>query len=60
MTKSKQIIRWRIFVIRKKAEAQYVGTVQATDAKAAIRTAIHVFDITDPELQKRLRAQREA
>jgi 1,2-phenylacetyl-CoA epoxidase PaaB subunit len=42
----------------KEAE-QYVGTVEAADAKAAIRTAVHQFEIRDRDAVRRLSAQPE-
>jgi hypothetical protein len=48
---------WRITRI-KSSPAAYVGEVKAPDAKAAIRKAIVVFEINDPEHQKRLVARR--
>jgi hypothetical protein len=46
----------RIALIRKKAE--YVGRVHARDADEAIKVAINEYEITDPERQKGLAAQR--
>jgi hypothetical protein len=49
---------WRITEIRKKGH--YIGSVEAASADAAIARAIEEFEITDPQRQKRLAAQREA
>ena len=49
---------WRITEIRKKGH--YLGSVTAASAEAAIARAIEEFEITDPQRQKRLAAQREA
>src|SRR5262249_30842257 len=57
MAKTRQY-RWRIVRIR--AKGSYVGSVEAATADEAIRKAIEEFEITDPEQQKRLIAQREA
>jgi hypothetical protein len=35
-------------------EGEYLGTVEAPTAEAAIQVAINEYDITDPERQKRL------
>jgi hypothetical protein len=48
---------WRITRI-KGTPAAYVGRVTAPDAASAIKRAIVEFEITDPEHQKRLVAQR--
>jgi hypothetical protein len=48
---------WRIVRI-KRSPAAYVGHVRAADEKEAIRRAIQEFQITNPEDQKRLVAQR--
>jgi hypothetical protein len=58
MNKSKKLHTWRIYAIRKKGE--YLGSVEATDERAAIQQAFKELDITDPNRQKRLTAQREA
>jgi hypothetical protein len=49
---------WRITELRKKGH--YLGSVTAVSADAAIARAIEEFEITDPQRQKRLAAQREA
>jgi hypothetical protein len=57
---SKQLTKdhdWRIILI-KDSPAAYVGRVRATDETQAIRKAIRQFQITTPEDQKRLVAQR--
>jgi hypothetical protein len=48
--------RWAIYLIRKRGEL--LGSVEAPDEQAAIRAAIEKYNITDPERQKRLVAQR--
>ena len=48
---------WRIIRI-KGSPAAYVGHVRAADEKEAIRKAIHEFQITNSEHQKRLVAER--
>lgn len=53
----KKVHSWRIHLIRKQGE--YLGTVEAPDAKAAIEVAIKEFSITDaPGRQQRLTARR--
>jgi hypothetical protein len=47
--------RWRIILVHYKGE--WLGTVEAPDAEAAIMVAIKEYEITDPERQKRLAAQ---
>lgn len=54
---AKKVPRWGIYLLRKRG--QYIGSVEAPDAKAAIATAIKKFGITDPNRQQRLSAQRE-
>jgi 1,2-phenylacetyl-CoA epoxidase PaaB subunit len=49
--------RWNIFVLRA-TPATPIGSVEAPDAASAIKKAIEVFEITDPQKQKRLIAQR--
>jgi hypothetical protein len=56
MPKPKSTPTWRIHVIRKKGE--YLGTVEAPTAEAAVQVAIKEYDITDPERRKRLVASR--
>ena len=48
---------WRITQI-KSTPARLLGRVYAPDAESAIRRVIEEFEITNPELQKRLVAQR--
>jgi hypothetical protein len=48
---------WSIFRIRK-TPAELLGRVCAPDQDTAIRKAIELFKITNPEHQKRLIAQR--
>jgi hypothetical protein len=52
MARKMPLAAWRIVVIRKKAE--YVGTVEANDARSAIAAAIKEFEITDRNRQQRL------
>jgi hypothetical protein len=47
---------WHITVLRKKGES--LGTVEAADADEAIKVAVKLFGITDPERRRRLVAQR--
>jgi len=56
MAKTPKIHRWAIYLIRKKGEL--LGSVEAPDEKAAIAAAIEKYNISDPEGQKRLVAQR--
>lgn len=57
MKKPTSLPEWRIIRI-KSSPAAYVGHVRAADEKEAIRKAIQEFQITNPEVQKRLVAQR--
>jgi hypothetical protein len=54
---SKKLFRWRITRL-KASPAALIGYVEAADEEQAIRTAIREFEITNPEHQKRLVAQR--
>ena len=56
MAKTKLRDRWLIYLIRKRGEL--VGSVEASDEKAAIVAAVEKYKITDPEQQRRLVAQR--
>ena len=47
---------WRITVLRRRGES--LGTVEAVDADEAVKVAIKLFGITDPERRRRLVAQR--
>jgi len=49
--------RWRISRIRG-TPAEFIGYVEAENEKQAIKQAIKQFQISDPEKQKRLVAQR--
>jgi hypothetical protein len=49
--------RWNIFLLRA-TPATPIGSVEAPDAPSAIKKAIEIYDITDPQKQKRLIAQR--
>ena len=53
--KRSQLAEWQISKIGK--VARHIGTVQATDADAAIRRAIEKFDIK-PEHQDRIAARQ--
>ena len=53
----KKLFRWRITRL-KASPAALIGYVEAPDQDTAIRTAIRQFEITNPEHQKRLVAQR--
>ena len=55
VSKQEQLADWQISRIGK--VARHLGTVQATDAEAAIRQAIEQFDIK-PEHQNRIAAQQ--
>jgi hypothetical protein len=55
--RSAKLFRWRITRI-KASPAALIGYVEAPDQDTAIRTAIQEFEITNPEHQKRLVAQR--
>jgi len=50
--------RWRIYRLRG-TPAVFIGSVRATDEKAALMAAIEEFGIHDPQQQKRLLAQRQ-
>jgi hypothetical protein len=50
--------RWKVYRLRG-TPAAFLGSVSATDEKAAIQAAIEEFGIGDPAQQKRLLAQRE-
>ena len=54
-----QEYEWRITRI-KSTPVAFVGRVFAPDAETAIKRAIEEFEITNPEHQKRLVAQRIA
>jgi len=53
---TKKEYRWNIFLLRATPTAP-IGSVEAPDAESAIKKAIEVFEITDPENQERLVAQ---
>jgi hypothetical protein len=55
-TPKKKQATWRITLVRKKGER--IGPVGAADADEAIKVAIKTFEITDPERQRRLVAER--
>ena len=55
VVKQQQLAEWQISKIGK--VARQIGTVQATDAKAAIRRAIEKFEIA-PEHQDRIAARQ--
>ena len=50
---------WSIYRLRG-TPAAFVGIVEARDEKAAIKKAIVEYEITDPEQQKRLVAQKRS
>ncbi len=52
-SKTKATKKWRIW----RTSAKYVGQVEAVDEKDALDKAIRLFNISDPEPQKRLIAQ---
>ena len=56
MAKKSKTYVWRITEIRKRG--YYIGSVEATTADEAIKTAIEEFGL-NPERAKRLVAQRE-
>jgi hypothetical protein len=41
-----------------RAKGQHLGLVEAPEAETAIKVAIKKFEISDPERQRRLTAQR--
>jgi hypothetical protein len=49
---TKKQYRWHIFLIRA-TPATRIGRVEEPDAASAIKKAIEVFEITDPQKQKR-------
>jgi hypothetical protein len=51
--------RWAIYQIGG-TPAKLLGHVEAPDEESAIKQAIEEFSITNPQLQKRLLAQRRA
>jgi len=50
---------WYVYRLRH-TPATFVGSVEAPDAETAIKKAIEKFNITDPQQQKRLIAQRRS
>jgi hypothetical protein len=55
----KPLYIWNIMHIQETPDADFgIGTVEAPDAETAIQVAIEHFQITDPEQQKWLVAQR--
>ena len=50
---------WYVYRL-KHTPATFIGSVEAPDAETAIKRAIEKFDITDPQQQKRLIAQRRS
>ncbi len=50
---------WYIYRLRH-TPATFVGSVEAPDAETAIKKAIEEFNITDPQQQARLIAQRRS
>jgi hypothetical protein len=57
-SKPARLHRFSIYRIRGKPAA-FLGSVTATDEKAALMAAIEEFGIHDPQKQKRLLAQRQ-
>ena len=57
MAKKPAIHNWRIYEIRN--DGRYLGSMHASDGKAAIERAIEEFRITEPHRQRRLVAQRD-
>jgi Ser/Thr protein kinase RdoA (MazF antagonist) len=55
---AKEAVQWNITRLRAKAE--FLGYVEAPDEKAAIQAAIEQFEITNPQHQTRLVAQRRS
>jgi len=55
--KPKKLYSWRILRIRG-TPAAFIGIVDAPDKESAIKKAIEEFQITNPDHQKRLMAQR--
>jgi len=49
--------RWDIFLLRA-TPATPIGSVEAPDAASAIKKAIELYEISDPQKQKRLITQR--
>ena len=58
MAKKATEYRWKIYRLRG-TPAAFIGSVTATDEKAALMAAIEEFGIHDPQQQKRLLAQRQ-
>jgi hypothetical protein len=56
---SKSVSNWRITRIRGN-RAEQLGLVKATSAEAAIKQAFKVFEIADPQDQKRIAAIQDA
>jgi hypothetical protein len=52
-----ELYSWDIFRLRG-TPAAFIGIVEAPDEQAAVKKAIDEFQITNPEQQKRLIAQR--
>jgi hypothetical protein len=53
----KPVYAWRILCF-KSVPVRLLGTVAASDERAAVEIAIHRFEITDPETRKWLLAVR--
>jgi hypothetical protein len=54
----RSVVKWRITRIRSNRAGQ-LGTVEAPDAKAAIKVAIKKYDLTEEHEQKRIAAWQE-
>ena len=52
-----KLFRWRVIRLRG-SPALWVGEVDAPDEPSAIEAAIKIYNITDPEHQKRLAVRR--
>jgi hypothetical protein len=53
----KPLFKWRVFLVSD-TRATPLGTVEAPDEKTALEIAFDEFEITNPQTQKRLIAQR--
>jgi len=51
-----EMYKWEIVIVRPRGRV--IGTVEAPDRETAIKIAIEEFEITDPKIKNRLRAQR--
>jgi hypothetical protein len=53
----KRLFKWRVFLVRD-IRATPLGIVEAPDEKTALEIAFDEFEVTNPETQKRLVAQK--